>query len=303
MNTPVMAEAPVRSRDVGEIPFRRRFAWLIRREIMENRSIYLAFLAVAPLIVVGFAIRLATMPGKLRAAAALDALHQHAVIEQPYTFAAMLLMFVSVLVSLFYSVDALYGERRDRSILFWKSLPVSDLETVLAKAAIPILVIPVITFVATFFTQVLMLLMTSLRLAGTGLSVWSQLSFGQMTWVLFYHLVLGHGFWFAPYWGWFLLASAWARRAPFLWATLPVLAVSLLEKIAFNTAYFGQWIAYRFSGGPVSGPGNAEPMTIAGVTPVSWSQSLTSPGFWFGLALTALFLMAAVRLRRLRGPS
>ena len=59
---------------------------------------------------------------------------------------------------MFYCLDALYGERRDRSILFWKSLPVSDLTTVLSKASIPIVVLPLLTFAVTVATQLIMLL-------------------------------------------------------------------------------------------------------------------------------------------------
>ncbi len=303
MNSHAISEAQAQPRTVAEVPAGRRFYWLVRRELLENRSIYLAPLAVMPLILLGFAIRLADLPDKLRAATALDPMHQQGAIEQPYTFAALLLMFISVLVALFYCVDALYGERRDRSVLFWKSLPVSDLETVLAKASIPMVVIPLVTFAATFVTQILMLLMASARLAGTGLSVWSHLGFGQMSWILFYHLLIGHGFWFAPFWGWFLLASAWARRAPFLWATLPPLALGLLEKITFNSERFARWLGYRFTGGPVSVPQHHDPMmTIASVTPATWSGFLTSPAFWFGLGLAAAFLAAAARLRRDRGP-
>jgi ABC-2 type transport system permease protein len=291
MNTHALSDAPTQPRAAAEPSATHRFYWLVRREILENRIIYLAPLAVVPLILLAYAIGLRKTIG--------DAAH----LEQPYTSAALLLMFISVLVSLFYSVDALYGERRDRSILFWKSLPVSDLETVLAKASIPILVIPLVTFALTFATQVMMLLISGARLAGTGQSVWSNLSFGHMTWVLFCHLLIGHGFWFAPFWGWFLLASAWARRAPFLWATLPPLVIGLLERIAFHTSYFGLTLAYRFAGGPATGVGhNHSPMTIASVTPESWGSVFTSPGFWLGLVITAAFLAAAIRLRRDRGP-
>ncbi|HVP42393.1 MAG TPA: hypothetical protein VMS96_03120, partial [Terriglobales bacterium] len=239
MNTHALSEAPVRSRAVGDLPFHRRFYWLVRREILENRSIYLAPLGVAVLIVIGFGFRLVRV-------AKLDSQDLRG--EQPFTFPALLLMGTTMLVAIFYCVDALYGERRDRSILFWKSLPVSDHETVLAKAAIPILVIPLITFVATFVVQVIMLLLAGAR----GLDLWSGLSFGQMTWILFYHLLLGHGFWYAPFWGWLLLASAWARRAPFLWATLPLLCVGLLEKIAFNSVHFGYWLGNRLAADPMA---------------------------------------------------
>jgi ABC-2 type transport system permease protein len=164
-------------------------------------------------------------------------------------------------------------------------------------------VIPLFTFAITFGTHVLMLLVAAARTAGTGVSVGSQLSFGHMTGMLFLHLLVGHGFWFAPFWGWFLLASAWARRAPFLWATLPPLVVGLLERIAFQTTYFGHALAYRFAGGPATGIVHDHgPMTIAAVTPERWGYALTTAGFWFGLALTAVFLLLAVRLRRDRGP-
>src|SRR5512140_3447853 len=132
MNTHIAAEAPVHSRP-ADVPFARRFFWSVWREIAENRSIYLAPLVVSGLITVSFAIRLAHSPLTQQ---------QGQSPEQPYTFAALLLMGAQMLVSIFYSVDALYGERRDRSILFWKSLPISDLETVLAKASIPMVVLP-----------------------------------------------------------------------------------------------------------------------------------------------------------------
>ena len=71
---------------------------------------------------------------------------QRAAIEQPYDIAAMMMIFTAFIVGVFYCLDALHGERRDRSILFWKSLPVSDLTTVLSKAIIPLVILPVITF-------------------------------------------------------------------------------------------------------------------------------------------------------------
>ena len=278
----------------------RRFYWSVRRELWENRYLYLAPLAVAALIVVGFALGLVHLPYKLRAASALDAMQQQR-IEQPYTFAALLLMFTMFLVAMFYCLDALYGERRDRSVLFWKSLPVSDLTTVLAKASIPFVAIPLGTWVITVVTHSIMLLLASASLLGTGLSVWSHVSFRQMEWILFYHLVVGHGFWYAPFWGWLLLVSAWSRRAPYLWATLPLLAVGLVEKIAFNTSHFGGWLAYRFMGGLDATPPHHSAMTMAALTPTP-AQFVTSPGFWFGLALAAACLTAAVRLRRYREP-
>ena len=93
-------------------------------------------------------------------------------------------MLTTFVVGVFYCLDALHGERRDRSILFWKSLPVSDLTTVLSKASIPLVVLPLLTFAITVVTQWIMLLLSSAVLLGSGLSVatlWTQLSLFQMS--------------------------------------------------------------------------------------------------------------------------
>ena len=98
-----------------------------------------------------------------------------------------------------------------------------------------------------------MLLLSSAVLLGSGLSVatlWTQLSLFQMSLMLLYHLVTVHALWYAPIYGWLLLVSGWARRAPFLWAVLPPLAIGVVEKIAFNTSHFAAMLGYRISGGP-----------------------------------------------------
>ncbi len=300
MSTTVTHDAPSAA---AKVPTWRLLYWSVQRELWEHRSLYVAPLAVAALILVGFTIGLVGLPATLRTAADAGGMRQRELVEQPYTLAALLLMGTTFVIGIFYCLDALYGERRDRSVLFWKSLPVSDVTTVLAKASVPIVILPLLTFAATFVTQSCMLLVASARLAGTGLSVWSQLSFGEMTWTLFHHLVLGHGLWYAPIWGWLLFCSAWARRTPVLWATLPLLAVGLIEKIAFGTATLGNWLGARVMGGPPDPASDHNAMTMGEITASSPVQLLTSSGLWIGLALTAVFLVLAVRLRHSRGPA
>jgi len=295
----VAADAP--SEPAALVPV-RPFYWSVRRELWEHRSLYVAPLCVAALVLVAAligALRLAARPQ----AAPLDAVQAHQVAERPYDQAALVLMFTTFLVGVFYCLDALQGERRDRSILFWKSLPVSDLTAVLAKASIPVVVIPAITFAITVLTQALMLLLGSAGRLGSGAelaALWSHVSLSRMSVLLLYHLVVVHGLWYAPIWGWLLLSSAWSRRAAYLWAALP-LAVALVEKIAFDTTYLGRWLASRFMGGPDHMRLGNEPMKMDTLTPPPM-EFLTSPGFWFGLLLAAIFLTAAVRLRRHRGP-
>jgi len=282
----------------------RPLHWSVRRELWENRSLYLAPLGVAVLILVASVIGAIHLPATMRDGSP-DPAKQHELIEQPYVFAALLLMFTTFVVGVFYCVDALQGERRDRSILFWKSLPVSDLTTVLAKTSIPVIVLPLITWVITVVTQAIMLLLGSARLLGSDAGtagLWTHVPLLPMSGILFYHLVFGHGLWWAPLWGWLLMVSAWARRAAFLWATLPLLAIGLLERIAFNTSRFAALLQYRFTGGPDGSPTSANPMSMAELTLATPAQFLASAGLWTGLAALALFLAAATRLRHSRGP-
>jgi len=234
----------------------------------------------------------------------LSPAQQHEVLAAPYEFAAVLIMGVAFIVGIFYSLEALYGERRDRSILFWKSLPVSDLTTVLSKASIPVVVLPLLSFVITVATQVIMLLLSTAVLLGSGLSVatlWTQSSFLHMSLMLLYHLLIVHGFWYAPFYGWFLLVSAWARRAPFIWAFLPPFVIWGVEKITFNTSYFTTMLMYRLTGPEASTPAPSGTLMDVMSTRAP-GQFFSAPDMWIGLAVAAVFLAAAVRLRRYRGP-
>jgi ABC-2 type transport system permease protein len=109
-----------------------------------------------------------------------------------------------------------------------------------------------------------------------------------------------HGLEWSPLYGWLLLVSAWAKRAPILWAALPPVAIGALERIALGTGHFADFLRDHFLGGPMTDEPVGMTMDMLG------SQSLvdlvTDPGLWLGLVLTALFLLAAVWLRRVRGP-
>ena len=254
--------------------------WSVRRELWENRSIYLAPLAVAAAFLAGFFIWLFGLPERMQAAAAFDPLQQYYAIEEPYVVASLMLMLIGLLVAVFYCLDALYGERRDRSILFWKSLPVSDLTTVLSKASIPILVLPLVIFALTAATHFIMLLVSSAVLAVNGMSaaaLWTHVPFLKTSAINFVHLVGYHGIWYAPFYGWLLMVSAWSRRAPILWAILPPVAIGVVERIAFNTSHFAGMVQYRFMGEPGGSEGR---LTMDMLAPHPLGHFLTRPGLW-----------------------
>ena len=292
---------------MNAIPWWRVLYWSLRRVLWESRSIYIAPLAVVPLALLAMVVNATHLPAKIRASNGVMSMALHRELQQPYEIIAGLLMAATLIPAVVYSLDALYGERRDRSILFWKSLPVSDTATVLAKAIIPIVILPLLGFVVTVVLQLMMAVISSAVLAASGLNVaafWDQLSLGHMALLLFYHLMAVHGLSWAPFFGWMLLVSAWARRAPLLWALLPPVVIAIVERIAFNTSYFGRMLGARLSGSQSvasSGPGGMmmDPMT----THATVGRFLGAPGFWIGLVLTALFLAAAVRLRRYQVPN
>src|SRR3984893_10152608 len=148
----------------------RPFYWSVRRELWENRSIYIAPLIVAAIQVFGFAISTIGLAERRRGVLLLDdPAKQRAAIEMPYDVVAMMMLFTVFIVGVFYCLDALHGERRDRSILFWKSLPVSDLTTVLSKAFIPLAVLPLIAFAFVVCVQLVMLFMTLVNLLFHGI--------------------------------------------------------------------------------------------------------------------------------------
>jgi ABC-2 type transport system permease protein len=289
-------------------PETRPMYWSVRRELWENRSIYIAPLAVAAVVLLGFLISTITLPYRMRALSALAPAKLHAAVVGPFSMAPAPIMLATFIVGLFYSLDALYGERRDRSILFWKSLPVSDRTTVLSKASIPLVVLPLVAFVLSVATQVVMLFVSTAVLLGSRLSpvtLWAEFRFFQGLLIMLYGLTV-HALWFAPIYGWLLLISAWARRATFLWAVLPLLAVSAIERIAFNTSHFMSLLKYRVTGAMAEAfvfkPGSGADGNIDRLTQLAPAKFLSAPGLWIGLACAAAFLAAAIRLRRNREP-
>jgi ABC-2 type transport system permease protein len=276
----------------------RRFYWSVRREVWENRWIYLAPAAAAGFVILGVLIGLAHGALNFNVVVTTPSgTHEHSV--ELFGPAMAAIMGVAFVVAIFYCLGTLHGERRDRSILFWKSLPVSDLTTVLAKAAIPFVVLPAVTMALIVVTHAVMLMIQYITLATGGRAmVWPNPGLPQTWGMTLYHLVAIHVLWYAPIYCYLLMVSAWAKRAPFLWAVLPPVAAGIVERIAFGSSHVFLFLGDRLSGessGAVTGAGGMTPELMQQITPLTF---LASPGLWIGLAFAALFLVAAVRLRR-----
>ena len=279
--------------------------WSVRRELWEHRATWIAPLAVACVVLFGFLVNAPKWLDGMRSLEALTPAKQLGRVVLPYGMGASAVLFTSFMVAVFYCLDALYGERRDRSILFWKSMPVSDLVAVSSKAAIPMVVLPAIAFTIAFGLQLVMEALGTMILVASGVDasvLWSRLPFFEMTVCMLYGYAV-HVLWFAPIFGWLLLVSAWARRAPFLWAALPVFAIGVLEFIAFGTRHFASLIIYRFNGAMVEAFKPHDPNAlVVHVSLLDPGKFLGSTGLWLGLAFAVACFAAVVRLRRDREP-
>src|SRR5262245_48823832 len=278
------------------------FYWSVRREIWENRSLYVAPIVVAVVVLFGFLVSTIGLAERRREVLMLDPAKARVAIETPYNMAAIMLILTAFVVGVFYCLDALYGERRDRSILFWKSLPVSDSTTLLSKATIPLVVLPLVTFAIVVATQFVMMLWTTVLLIGHGMnpaSTWTHVPLFRNSLILLYGLAaiaLSH----APIYVWALLVSGWVPMAAFLWAVLPFLAIAFFERITFGTSHFGSMLKDRLMGfAPKAFAFQMHSVDCPQLTPLAY---LSSPGLWLGLLFAAGFIAVAIRLRRYRGP-
>jgi ABC-2 type transport system permease protein len=300
----------------------RPFYWSVRRELWENRALTIAPAVAVGVIVLGVIVALIGaaehVPHAVRALGEMPADRQHGLVSGLYFGIAMIVMAVSLFTVSFYVLDALISGRRDRSILFWKSMPVSDTTAVVSKLFTAMFVAPLIAFVCTVAAQLVLLVVgtvTTLIGGGNALTIWSNLQLVQIVIATFYLLLTG-SLWFAPVTAWLLLVSAWAKRGAILWALLPPLAVMAFEKIGLGTNYVARLLEYRLQDGfktaLVSGRMETglvvQKVEVSAHFPDNVLQILDPVGFlsnpwmWVGLVVAAAFTAAAIWLRRYREP-
>ena len=298
---------------------------LIKREIWEHRSIYVTPIAIASIVTLGVLAGIMFASGF---AAELDVAIFGAqnIADVPERKAILIAFFLGTswifivalaILTTFYCLDSLYAERKDKSILFWRSLPVTDAETVISKLVTALLVIPTVTIVAIIATHLINLGVTTIWVmmkgADAGLLIWGSVALFD-NWLAAFIVVLAAGFWMSPFIGWFLLVSAYTKRAPLLMAFLPLILIGLLEGIIFRTHVFAENVLARGDGLPIFRDMDVdrffdeEQWRVAeGATSllahVDVVQFLTSPGMWAGLLVCGLLSTGAIYVRRFRDES
>ena len=316
---------------------------LLRREFWEHRSLWIAPLVWVGLIVIFFTWGFVQATGNEHAHAivqahsiddmglsAKDREEMQQAMQIPDERKEIVLAFsflgifglISVFmcfVVFFYLIDCLYTERKDRSILFWKSMPLSDSQVVLSKAAVALLIVPIGVILLTALTQFLLYIIVWVRLHGSlvgdAMPDWSFLSWLRSQ-AIALGVMLSGVLWYAPIAGYLLLLSAWAKNKVFLWTVLPPIALPILEKVFLGSDHVGRFLGRRFGGfieelkvdphafETSSGHGSEHLPRVSDVyDAIHLANVFTSTEMWLGVAAAAAMVFVAIRIRRYRDES
>ena len=318
--------------------------WMLRREIWEHKgSLFWAPVIVAAILLfitaasasygmLAHDINLQTMvnghpvhvtsfremPAEMRAGIV-------AVAANSYLGAAVPLFIMMAFTVFFYCLSALYDERRDRSVLFWKSLPMSDRMTVLSKVLTAGVVAPVITIGAALVLSLALLLIAGTYLAFNGINLFGALLATPALYLaplFLVGLLPVYMLWALPTIGWLLMVSSWAKSKVFLWAIgVPMIAMLVVKWVDFlvtgnqgvktGLSHVAKEVVNRGLGGLVPGIWFAFSDHTVSMRPAehgielgtvfmqSW-HTLAAPGVWIGAAAGVAMIFVAIRMRRWR---
>lgn len=309
----------------------KRLLALVHREYWENKGafrttplviggLYIVFLLMSIFTTAHFDNELYTFREAVRLLAEqpveFRATHGYEVMLGSSLFFTIVLAFVVF----FYLLGALYDDRKDRSILFWKSLPASDTLTIASKLLAAMVLAPLIFWLVFVLTQIVMAVIASIMVLSVGENPWTlflSVLNPLKAWSILLVSYLAASIWFLPIYGWLLLVSAFAPRIPLLFAVLPPVAFAILQiwidflrTFTLDSSLFGvigEWVANSpaiLTAQVQDGRGTlalGAPVTADfdhAVTLANILDRLFSLHMLIGLAVAAVFLGGALWLRR-----
>jgi ABC-2 type transport system permease protein len=315
-----------------------KFTWLLKREFWEHKGAFfwtpivvggvmIFFVAVSLVLALsglkgGMQINGVDVSSLANVMSASDKAEFVARFTGSYPVFAMPIFIALAFCIFFFCLGALFDERKDRSVLFWKSLPLSDGATVLSKVTMALLVAPLIALAAAIVTSMLLVLFICIGAAIAGVNIFSEVLGSSATYLAplqFVGMLPIYALWALPTVGWLLMVSAWARSKPFLWAVgVPVMIgilmawINKMLGVGWDVAWFWKNIIGRLLGSVLPGgwlepamrsrnSGMSETLepTLGNTLVQSW-QALGSANIWIGVVAGAAMIYAAIRLRRWR---
>ena len=302
-----------------------QYVALIRRELWEHRAIYVTPLVISAIVTLGTLTTL-MFAGEFQKELDLAIfgaqniagdMERKAVLTGFFVSSSWLFLLGLGILTIFYALDSLYAERKDKSILFWRSLPITDAETVVSKLLTAVVVIPLITLAAIIVTHLVNLVTSSiwvsLKGGDAGHLVWGSVALVD-NWVAAFVVIFASVIWMSPFIGWFLFVSAWTKRSPLLMAFMPLAVIPLIELIFLRSAVFAEAVFGRggmmplFRGMDLEAFFDEERMQVNSesvrlLAHLDLGKFLTSPSVWAGIAVCGLLTAAAVYVRRYRDES
>ena len=303
---------------------------LIKRELWEHRSIFVTPIVIASVVTLGTLTALVFV-GEFQnelnlaifgAQNVAGETERKAVLTGLFLGSSWLFVLGLSVLTVFYALDSLYAERKDKSILFWRSLPVTDAETVVSKLLTALFVIPAIAIIGIMVTHLVNLVVTSLWVTtkggDAGLLIWSSVSLFD-NWFAMIIVLFAFAIWMSPFVGWFLFVSAWTKRSPLLMAFLPLVLIPMIEGIFLRSAHFAEAVWGRsalipiFAGidmerffdedNPIRGAANMPEEMVSLLTHLDVGRFVTSVDTWIGIIVCGLLTTAAIYVRRYRDES
>ena len=298
---------------------------LIKRELWEHRSVYVTPIAISVVLLLGSLTGMVTASSygavvdlAMIGAHELGTAEHRAILTGTLTGLSFIFVIAMWIMIVFYSLDSLYAERKNKSILFWRSLPVTDAETVVSKLLVAALVVPLFTFAVVVVTHLVSLILGSIWLnfegGSPGLFIWQSINLFDL-WTALLIFIMAVPVWLSPFIGWFLFVSAWTKRSPFLVASMPIIVVPLVERTVFGTTFLMQAIWERTGTMPLFGVSEStfeffeledfalEADSISLLALIDLGKFLSSPSMWAGLLVCGLFVTGAIYVRRFRDES
>ena len=304
----------------------RHYLALIKRELWEHRAIFVTPIAIASIVTLGTLMAL-MLAGEFRqeldlaifgAQNVVGEVERRAFLTAFFGGTSWLFLLGLGILSIFYALDSLYAERKDKSILFWRSLPVTDAETVLSKLLTAAFVIPAVAIAGIIVTHLVNLVIMSIWIASKGGSagvlVWGSVPFFD-NWMATILVIYASAIWMSPFLGWFLFVSAWTKRSPFMVAFLPLVLIPLIEGIFLRSSHFAEAVWGRGAQIPLFQAGidvegffdedniQLSEEMISLLAHIDLGRFFSSIDTWIGIIVCGLLTTAAIYVRRYRDES
>ena len=197
-----------------------------------------------------------------------------------------------------YSLSTFFDERKDKSIIFWRSLPVSDSFTVFSKLIVALVVAPLLVIPALLFLHLVSVTAGSIYFAVSDIVpfTWAWQAYPWLDWIRVIFSLWMQSLWSLPIITWIMLAGAYSRK-PVVAAILPPVVVVLVEGVSLSSSVFLDSLFERVQpwSRASSFPKEYESLGVAELSDIPLLFGMTE--FWVGILVSSVFIYLTIYFR------